>query len=191
MSGRLREKVKPLSELRSLLTQQQKAGARVVLTNGCFDLLHIGHIRYLESARSLGDILVVAVNSDRSVRLLRKGPGRPIVPDTQRAEVVAALAMVDYVVVFDEPNPLQVIAALQPDVLVKGGDWPPDQIIGRDLVEAKGGAVHALPCVPGVSTSHLIERILHSSTQDASLRDTAHHTRDHSGSGTVDVSRHG
>ena len=137
----------------------QAEGRRVVFTNGCFDLLHRGHIRYLEQARSLGDALVVAINSDRSVRAL-KGPERPVVPDTQRAEVLAALAAVDYVVVFDAPDPARVIRAVQPDVLVKGGDWPIGQIVGADFVQSRGGRVLSLPYVEGASTSALIGRIL-------------------------------
>jgi D-beta-D-heptose 7-phosphate kinase/D-beta-D-heptose 1-phosphate adenosyltransferase len=121
--------------------------------------MHIGHTRYLQAARSLGDVLVVGVNSDASVRALNKGSDRPIVPDQQRAEVMAALACVDYVVMFDEPDPAGLIALLQPDVLVKGGDWPLDRIVGRDIVEARGGTVRTIPLVPGISTTTLIQRI--------------------------------
>ena len=149
-------------ELVSLLTRRRTPGVRVVLTNGCFDLLHIGHIRYLQSARALGDILVVGVNSDASVQGLRKGPGRPVVPDSQRMEILSALACVDYVVKFEEPDPLRLIETIRPDVLVKGGDWPMDQIAGRHSVEARGGTVVRIPLVPGISTSRLIERIQHS-----------------------------
>lgn len=131
----------------------------MVLTNGCFDLLHVGHIRYLQSARALGDVLVVGVNSDASVRLLQKGPGRPVMPDEHRMEVLSALSCVDYVVKFEEPDPLLLIKTIQPDVLVKGGDWPIDQIVGRSSVEARGGTVVSIPLVPGVSTSRIIERI--------------------------------
>ena len=130
-----------------------------MFTNGCFDLLHIGHIRYLQSARALGDLLVVAVNSDESVRSLTKGPGRPLTPVDQRIEVLAALTCVDYVVSFDESTPLQIIKTLQPDVLVKGGDWPLDQIVGREMVEKRGGMVKSIPLTPDVSTSLIIERI--------------------------------
>jgi D-beta-D-heptose 7-phosphate kinase/D-beta-D-heptose 1-phosphate adenosyltransferase len=121
--------------------------------------MHIGHTRYLQAARSLGDVLVVGVNSDASVRALNKGSDRPIVPDQQRAEVMAALACVDYVVIFEEPDPAGLIALLQPDVLVKGGDWPLDRIVGRDIVEARGGTVRTIPLVPGISTTTLIQRI--------------------------------
>lgn len=156
---RAASKVKALAAVVRAVRKAQAAGRRVVFTNGCFDLLHRGHTRYLERARSLGDALVVAINSDRSVRAL-KGPGRPVVPDTQRAEVLAALAAVDYVVVFDAPDPARVIRAVQPDVLVKGGDWPISQIVGADFVQSRGGRVLSLPYVEGASTSALIGRIL-------------------------------
>ena len=133
-------------------------GRRVVFTNGCFDLLHAGHVRLLEQARALGDALVVGLNSDRSVREL-KGDARPLVPEVGRAEVLAALAAVDAVTIFDEPTPRELIAALVPDVLVKGGDWGPDQIVGREEVEAAGGRVVVVPYLEGYSTSALIARI--------------------------------
>ena len=153
------QKIKTRTELGGLLATHRARGERIVFTNGCFDLMHIGHTRYLKAARALGDLLVVGVNSDASTRLLNKGPGRPIVPEDQRAEVLAALACVDYVVLFDEPDPARLLAELQPDVLVKGGDWSPDRIIGRDIVEARGGTVRTIPLVPGVSTTLLVERI--------------------------------
>jgi rfaE bifunctional protein nucleotidyltransferase chain/domain len=152
-------KVKSRDSLAALLENHRQQGHRIVFTNGCFDLMHIGHTRYLEAARALGDLLVVGVNSDASVRRLDKGSDRPIVPDRQRAEVVAALACVEYVVIFEDPDPADLIARLQPDVLVKGGDWSLDRIIGRDIVESRGGAVRTIPLVPGVSTTTLIERI--------------------------------
>ena len=152
-------KVTTRDELVSLLAECRQRQQRVVFTNGCFDLMHIGHVRYLQAARNLGDLLVVGVNSDGSVRALSKGPDRPIVPDVQRAEVLAALACVDYVIIFSEPDPGALIAALQPDILVKGGDWPLDRIIGRDTVEARGGRVQTIPLVPGVSTTTLVQRI--------------------------------
>jgi rfaE bifunctional protein nucleotidyltransferase chain/domain len=136
----------------------QAAGRRVVFTNGCFDLLHRGHVRYLEQARALGDLLVVAVNSDASVRRL-KGAGRPVVPADQRAEVLAALAAVDLVLVFDERDPGRVIRTLRPDVLVKGGDWPVDRIVGAEFVRSAGGTVRSLPYVEGASTTALIRRL--------------------------------
>jgi len=131
---------------------------RVVFTNGCFDLLHPGHIRCLEQARALGDLLIVAINSDASVRRM-KGPGRPVMPEAERAEVLAALAGVDYVTVFEEDTPQNIIARLLPDVLVKGGDWGPDQIVGRAEVEAAGGRVVSIPLEPGYSTTALLEKI--------------------------------
>jgi rfaE bifunctional protein nucleotidyltransferase chain/domain len=136
----------------------RRAGKTIVFTNGVFDLLHPGHIRYLQDARRQGDALIVGVNSDRSVRDI-KGPDRPITPERERAEVVAALACVDAVVVFDEPDPLQLIQLLQPDVLVKGADWPADRIIGREVVEARGGRTVRIPLAEGYSSSAIIEKI--------------------------------
>ena len=146
-------------DLDPLLSQHRRHGARIVFTNGCFDLMHVGHTRYLEAARRLGDVLVVGLNTDASARSLGKGPGRPFMPEQERAEVLAALASVDYVVLFDEPDPRSLIEAVQPDVLVKGGDWRLDTIIGRDIVEKRGGTVHSIPLVPGVSTTDLVRRI--------------------------------
>ena len=134
------------------------AGRSLVFTNGCFDLLHPGHVRYLAAARALGDALVVALNSDRSVRAI-KGEGRPILNEAERAEVLAALEAVDYVIVFDDETPLELIARLLPDVLVKGGDWPLDEIVGRREVEAAGGKVLSLPYVEGSSSTDIIARI--------------------------------
>ena len=131
---------------------------RVVFTNGCFDLLHPGHVRYLREARRLGDVLVVGLNSDDSVRAL-KGPGRPILTQDERSEVLAALASVDYVTVFDEETPRELVAQLMPDVLVKGGDWPVEEIVGREEVAAAGGTVLSLPYLEGASTSEIIRRI--------------------------------
>jgi rfaE bifunctional protein nucleotidyltransferase chain/domain len=133
-------------------------GRRLVFTNGCFDLLHVGHVRYLQQARALGDALIVAINSDRAVREL-KGAGRPVMNEEERAEVLAALAAVDYVTVFDELSPRTLIAQLLPDVLVKGGDYGLDDIHGREEVEAAGGRVYALPFIAGASTTEMIERI--------------------------------
>jgi len=131
---------------------------RVVFTNGCFDLLHPGHIQLLEQARALGDVLVVGLNSDRSLQEL-KGPGRPLVPERERAEVLAGLAAVEAVTVFDEPTPQELVAALVPDILVKGGDWGENEIVGRAEVEAAGGRVVRLPLLEGYSTSQLIAKI--------------------------------
>jgi D-beta-D-heptose 7-phosphate kinase/D-beta-D-heptose 1-phosphate adenosyltransferase len=138
--------------------REKRNGRRFVFTNGCFDLLHPGHIGSLEQARSLGDALIVGVNSDASVRQL-KGAGRPILPERERAEILAALECVDAVVIFDDLTPREVIARLLPDVLVKGGDWPGDQIIGREEVEAAGGRVVSIPVVPGYSTTAILRKI--------------------------------
>ena len=142
----------------AFVARERAAGRRIVFTNGVFDLLHPGHLRYLQQARALGDALVVGVNSDRSVRA-NKGEGRPITPEGERAEILAALASVDAVVIFDEDTPHAIIAALQPDVLVKGADWAEDAIVGRDVVEARGGKVVRVPVEPGYSTSAIVERI--------------------------------
>lgn len=133
-------------------------GRTVVFTNGVFDLLHPGHVRYLAQARALGDALIVGLNADDSVRR-NKGPGRPITPEAERAEILAALECVDAVVIFHEDTPAEIVRALQPDVLVKGADWPADQIVGRDTVEGRGGKVVRIPLEPGHSTSSLVERI--------------------------------
>jgi rfaE bifunctional protein nucleotidyltransferase chain/domain len=138
--------------------REKRNGRRVVFTNGCFDLLHPGHIGSLEQARALGDALIVGLNSDASVRQL-KGPGRPVLPERERAEILAALESVDAVVIFDESTPREVIARLLPDVLVKGGDWPGDQIVGREEVEAAGGRVVSIPVVPGYSTTEILRKI--------------------------------
>jgi len=153
------DKIKTPAELAPLLSLLRATGQTIVFTNGCFDLLHPGHTRYLATARSLGHILVVAINSDASVRSI-KGEKRPINSQADRAETLAALESVDFVTVFDEPDPYKVIAALQPDVLVKGGDWPIEKIIGRDIVQARGGKVVNVPYVDGASTTGIIEKIL-------------------------------
>jgi D-beta-D-heptose 7-phosphate kinase/D-beta-D-heptose 1-phosphate adenosyltransferase len=145
-------------EVGTLAERLRGEGRRVVFTNGVFDLLHPGHVRYLGQARQLGDALIVGVNSDRSVRS-NKGDGRPINSEVERAEVLAALDVVDAVVVFDEETPHDLIAAVQPDVLVKGADWPEDGVVGRDIVEARGGVVVRVPVEPGHSTSSIIEKI--------------------------------
>lgn len=137
---------------------EKRNGRRLVFTNGCFDLLHPGHIETLEKARSFGDALLVALNSDRSVHEL-KGAGRPILPEHERAEILAALECVDGVVIFDGPTPREIIAALLPDVLVKGGDWASDAIVGRQEVEEAGGKVISIPVVAGYSTSAILEKI--------------------------------
>jgi D-beta-D-heptose 7-phosphate kinase/D-beta-D-heptose 1-phosphate adenosyltransferase len=142
----------------ALVARLRAAGRRIVFTNGVFDLLHPGHVRYLRDARALGDALIVAVNSDRSVRA-NKGAGRPITPEAERAEILAALACVDGVVIFDEETPHAIIAMIQPDVLVKGADWAEDAIVGRDIVEARGGRVVRIPLAEGYSTTAIIGKI--------------------------------
>jgi rfaE bifunctional protein nucleotidyltransferase chain/domain len=152
-------KIKTIAELAPLLSLLRATGQKIVFTNGCFDLIHPGHTRYLATAHALGDILVVAVNSDASVRSI-KGEKRPINSQQDRAETLAALESVNFVTIFDEPDPYKVISALQPDVLVKGGDWPVEKIIGRDVVEARGGRVVNVPFVEGASTTGIIDKIL-------------------------------
>ena len=142
----------------ALVARLRAAGRKIVFTNGVFDLLHIGHLRYLQRARALGDALIVAVNSDRSVRA-NKGAGRPITPERERAEVLEALACVDATVIFDQDTPLDLIAALAPDILVKGADWAEDAIVGREIVEARGGMVVRMPIEPGYSTSAIVDKI--------------------------------
>jgi rfaE bifunctional protein nucleotidyltransferase chain/domain len=135
----------------------------VVFTNGCFDLLHVGHLSYLSEARALGDCLVVAINTDESVHAI-KGPTRPVLSQQDRAEILAAMEMVDFVTFFGEPTPQQIIEELQPDVLVKGADWPIDGIVGREVVWARGGQVINIPIIEGISTSEIISRILDSAS---------------------------
>ncbi len=156
--GRARDKVLSQAKARDCVAAAQTRGERIVFTNGCFDVLHVGHIRSLEQARSLGDRLIVGLNSDASVRGL-KGPTRPVVAGRQRAEVLAALACVDWVVSFSQPTPLRLIRTLRPDVLAKGGDWKLDEIVGRDDVESWGGEVIRLREIPGVRTTSILERI--------------------------------
>jgi len=154
----LPKKVLTLEKAVTLVEHLRHDGRIVAFTNGVFDLLHPGHIRYLQDARSEGDALIVGVNSDRSVTAI-KGPSRPITPERERAEVLAALACVTAVVLFDEDDPQRIIQRLQPDVLVKGADWAADRIIGRDAVEARGGRVVRIPLAEGYSTSDIIRKI--------------------------------
>ncbi len=142
-----------------LLAILRAAGKKIVFTNGCFDIIHTGHTRYLAKAKSLGDILIVAVNSDASVRVI-KGDKRPINSEADRLETLAALEVVDFVTIFNEPDPYRVISEIKPDVLVKGGDWPIEKIIGRDVVEARGGRVVNVPYLDGASTTGIIEKIV-------------------------------
>lgn len=154
----MRGKIGKLHEIKNILAKAKKERKTVVFTNGCFDLLHRGHLHLLREAKKRGDILVVALNSDRSVKAI-KGPDRPILPDSERAELIAALEMVDYVTCFDEPDPYEVIRELKPDVLVKGGDWPKDSIVGANIVEGQGGKVAVIPYLEGHSTTEIIERM--------------------------------
>jgi D-beta-D-heptose 7-phosphate kinase/D-beta-D-heptose 1-phosphate adenosyltransferase len=155
----MREKIKTREELKKIIHDLKRNGNRIVFTNGCFDLLHVGHVRYLEQAKSMGDVLVVGINSDRSVRGL-KGPRRPILPVEERGEILSGLGCTDYITVFDDPTPFELISVLQPDVLVKGGDWTQEQVVGREVVEGAGGRVIILPFVEGSSTTNIIETIL-------------------------------
>jgi len=155
----MEEKIRARRELLKIIKDLRTKGKRIVFTNGCFDLLHIGHVRYLEKAKALGDILVVGVNSDASVRKL-KGPKRPILPEEERAGILSGLGCVDYITIFSEIDPLKLIASLRPDVLVKGGDWTKEQTVGKEVVERSGGEVVILPFVKGSSTSNLIHTIL-------------------------------
>jgi D-beta-D-heptose 7-phosphate kinase/D-beta-D-heptose 1-phosphate adenosyltransferase len=154
-------KLKSLAALGRIAQNKRKAGKKIVFTNGCFDILHAGHIRYLKQAKSLGDVLVIAINTDASVKKL-KGPKRPICSQAERAEVLSALESVDYVTFFGEPTPIKVIRAVKPDLLVKGGDWKKTSIVGWDFVESYGGKVKSLQFVKGKSTTNLIEKLLKS-----------------------------
>jgi len=153
-------KVILLQDLLQNITNLKSSGKKIVFTNGCFDIIHVGHIRYLRDAKKLGDILIVGLNSDFSVRTLK--PKRPIIPDFQRAEVLSALEMVDYVVIFNEDTPYEIIHAIKPDVLVKGGDWKKSDIVGSDLV----AEVHSLPYIENVSTSLIVKKIIDTTTRD-------------------------
>lgn len=155
MSGKL----KNLDELTELAAQARQNGKSVVFTNGCFDILHRGHVHVLRQAKAAGDLLIVALNSDRSVQEI-KGAHRPVLPESDRIELIGAMEMVDYVIIFDEPDPYKLIAAIKPDVLAKGGDWSAEKIIGADVVEQAGGRIVMIPYLKGFSTSEIIERIL-------------------------------
>ena len=152
------EKVKSLDELETLTAAARTNGKIVVFTNGCFDLLHRGHIYLLREAKALGDLLVVAINSDQSVKA-NKGPTRPILAETDRLELIASMEMVDYVVLFDEPDPYNIISILRPHILVKGGDWSAEEVIGGDLVQGNGGKVVVVPYLKGFSTTEIIAKL--------------------------------
>lgn len=151
-------KLKSLDEVAAIAAQARKTGKRVVFTNGCFDLLHRGHVHVLRQAKCAGDLLIVGLNSDVSIKSI-KGPGRPILPEIDRIELIAAMEMVDYVVLFDDADPYRVITAIRPDVLAKGGDWGADKIVGSDIVVQNGGRVEVIPYLQGFSTTEIIERI--------------------------------
>jgi len=153
------DRVVSLRRLLEVLGPLRREGKKVVFTNGCFDIMHAGHVRYLAKARSLGDILVVGLNSDDSVRAI-KGASRPIVPERERAEVLASLRCVDYVVIFREPTPLRLIRAIKPDILVKGSDWAAHEIVGGDVVRKSGGKVSRIRLLRGRSTTNIIKKIL-------------------------------
>jgi len=153
------EKILGWKALRDEVEHRRRRGEKIAFTNGCFDILHVGHVRYLAEARKMGDLLIVALNSDVSVRAI-KGERRPLVPQQQRAEVVASLAAVDYVTLFDETTPLTLIEYLRPDCLIKGGDWPEEAVVGRKTVRSWGGRVVLIPMVEGASTTNIVEKIL-------------------------------
>jgi D-beta-D-heptose 7-phosphate kinase/D-beta-D-heptose 1-phosphate adenosyltransferase len=154
----VQEKLKAIEELKEIVAAARASGKKVVFTNGCFDLLHRGHLRLLREAKKLGDVLIVALNSDESVRNI-KGPNRPIVPLDERAELLAALEPVDYVTSFEETEPRRLIRELQPHLLVKGGDWSKEQVVGKEIVESYGGEVAVISYAQGYSTTEIIERI--------------------------------
>lgn len=154
MSGKL----KTLDELIKIAAQARRNGKSVVFTNGCFDLLHRGHVHVLRQAKAAGDLLIVAINSDQSVKAI-KGPTRPVAAEIDRLELIAAMEMVDYVILFDEPDPSKLITAIKPNVLAKGGDWGADEVVGADIVERQGGRVLLVPYLKGYSTTEIIERI--------------------------------
>ena len=152
-------KIYSREKLKKIIDRLRKEGKKIVFTNGCFDILHVGHTRYLEEAKKQGDVLVLGLNSDDSVRSL-KGEKRPVIPEDERADVVAALESVDFVTIFTELTPLELIEYLKPDVLVKGGDWKEEQVVGRKSVEKWGGRVIIIPEVKGSSTTNVIEKII-------------------------------
>ncbi len=158
----IRSKVVSLDDLLNKVADHRKNGEKIVFTNGCFDILHVGHVRYLAAARNEGDILVVGLNSDRSTRKI-KGEQRPIVQQDQRAEILASLCCVDYITIFNEQNPLALIRSIKPDILVKGDDWPEKEIVGGDIVKADGGEVVRVPVVPNISTTSILKRIINGS----------------------------
>lgn len=157
MSGKL----KSLEEIKAIVVDARTNGKKVAFTNGCFDLLHRGHVHVLRAARACADLLIVGINSDQSVKQI-KGPKRPVLPESDRCELLGAMEMVDFVILFNEPDPYNLISAIRPDVLVKGGDWKTEKIIGADMVEEAGGRVVVVPYIKGFSTTEIIERIKNS-----------------------------
>ncbi|MEW6171226.1 MAG: D-glycero-beta-D-manno-heptose 1-phosphate adenylyltransferase [Candidatus Omnitrophota bacterium] len=154
----IEDKIKNLSSLKKIVTRIKKQDKTIVFTNGCFDILHLGHIKYLEEAKKQGDILIVAVNSDSSVRKIK--PGRPINKELDRQKVLASLSSVDYVVLFNQETPLNLIKAIKPDILIKGGDWKPDKVVGKNIVECYGGKVKIINYLKGYSTTNLLKKII-------------------------------
>lgn len=154
----LTSKIKTLDSAQHPIRTLRDQGKKIVFTNGCFDILHAGHVDVFQQARRLGDVLVVGINSDTSIKKI-KGNNRPIVPQDQRLQVLAALESVDYVIAFEEEDPYRLIKAIEPDILVKGGDWPVETIVGRDIVEKRGGKVLSIPLIAGISTTRIIEKI--------------------------------
>jgi D-beta-D-heptose 7-phosphate kinase/D-beta-D-heptose 1-phosphate adenosyltransferase len=152
------DKVQSRDQIKATAARAKTQGKKIVFTNGCFDLLHVGHLHVLREAKKLGDVLMVGLNSDRSVGQI-KGPDRPIVSEDERAELIAALEMVDYVTLFDEPDPIPLLREIKPDVLVKGGDWGESGVVGRELVEGWGGKVAVVPFLEGHSTTNIIEKV--------------------------------
>jgi D-beta-D-heptose 7-phosphate kinase/D-beta-D-heptose 1-phosphate adenosyltransferase len=153
------QKILSREALKKEVEQLRRAGRKIVFTNGCFDILHVGHVRYLREARRAGDVLILALNSDASVRAI-KGDRRPLVPEGERADVAASLESVDYVTLFDELTPLELIEYLQPDIIVKGGDWAEENVVGRDAIRKWGGSVMIIPETPGASTTNIVEKIM-------------------------------
>lgn len=154
-------KLKSLEEIKAIVVDARTNGKKVAFTNGCFDLLHRGHVHVLRAARACADLLIVGINSDQSVKQI-KGPKRPLLPESDRCELLGAMEMVDFVILFNEPDPYNLISAIRPDVLVKGGDWKTEKIIGADMVEEAGGRVVVVPYIKGFSTTEIIERIKNS-----------------------------
>lgn len=152
-------KILPREELKEELDRLRKEGKKIAFTNGCFDILHVGHVRYLADAKKTADVLILALNSDSSVRTI-KGEKRPLIPQEERAEVLSGLVSVDFVTIFDEATPLELIEYLKPDVLIKGGDWAEERIVGRDEVRSWGGRVVVIPEVEGASTTNIVDRVL-------------------------------